>query len=115
MPNVRPIHIVRRGNHIEPETGFRTPLSPGSTVRFTLPPGAQGLTIKFTGKSPFGGADNQEVQYGAPLTISRPFDQSDPSANVYSYSCTVTIDDEELRSPGPSGGEIEIVPDSPEA
>lgn len=91
---------LAEGDKLEPDTGRRTEVNPGDTVKFMRGPGVLALTIKFTDRSPFG-AGKETVKYDTPLRVAVAVD-ADPTRNLYTYSCIsdgLSSDD---------GGEMEV-------
>lgn len=104
---MRTIKIVKKGESLEPESGFTTPVKKGEEVTFVIGEGMKGVSIRFTGASPFG-PDGQTVEYGDPLIVEKAHVAG--GKNKYGYECEAKIGEETLRTKG-SGGEIEVTPE----
>jgi hypothetical protein len=105
MPD-RKVNIVRRGNRVEPENGFRTKVGSQDAITFTVEPGASGQ-ITFAGESPFG-VGHQTVSYNTPLRIAVTFSGAETS-KVFRYRCKLTIGGQQFESPDEAGGEMEVI------
>ena len=104
MPEIK---IVRKGDHIQPETGVQFQVAATDLVTFTTETdkGAKGLTITFVDRSPF---DRKVVPYGTPLPIVVPVN-ADRNKNKYSFVCEMTINGQPFKSQPPHGGEMEVI------
>jgi hypothetical protein len=107
MPDITIVKTLRdqtnpsKGHHLEPAGGKLTRVTPGEIVTFRLGDGVLGLTIEFTGATPFGG--HGPVNYDQPMKITAAVD-ADSLRNFYKYSCRTS---DGLSST--DGGEMEVV------
>jgi hypothetical protein len=110
MPKI--IKIIRTpAGDIQPEGGVTTRHRPGEVVKFMTDPSAQGVTLTFTGASPFG-PDKTTIGYGVDHTVTAAFNASDPNGNLYPYMCTLSINGQTfVGKPGKhnGGGEMEVI------
>ena len=108
-PEKHELEIIEQPDHsLAPKSGRRTHVRTGDKVVITPEKGAtvSDLNITFSGEVPFAGGN---VAYNRELTVSA---QHKPgggeSANVYTYSCSLTKNGRRLHSAG--GGELEVLP-----
>ena len=110
MPQI--IKIIRTpAGDIQPEGGVTTRHRSGEGVKFTTDPGAQGVTLTFSGDSPFG-PGKKTIGYGVEHTVTAVFNGSDPNRNLYPYMCTLSINGQTfVGKPGKhnGGGEMEVI------
>ena len=120
MHNPIVITIVQKPNgKIQPQeggatTGIRTKVPSGTPVQFQPGGGATNVAVSFDDDSPFGDnpQDKRDLRAG---TVRKQFNAADPSKNVFTYRCVLTIAGQQISWPPPglkgeSGGEMEITP-----
>ena len=115
MPPI-PILLERRGKRsLKPKpdnthtSNDSTKVPAGSSVMFTTETGVTGVSITFTGRSPFA---SNVVDYNQTLQVRAAFDPGNKQKNSYKYRCTgraATGEDLDGSDDGGSGGEVEII------